>query len=152
MYWTRLRFFIPVELVKFEYFSQGESDPEKDKLARPFTYEQGLAFFVVNFNYSKADYDALTETEKMFIYKAYENKTISDGTHIRNAVLNAVVNANRKKNKKFVELFEKKQEKVDVEFTENALNVINEVEERDGKNWVDLLYNKNGLKRPERSK
>lgn len=107
---------------------------------------------MVNFNYSKADYDALTETEKMFIYKAYENKTISDGTHIRNAVLNAVVNANRKKNKKFLELFEKKQEKVDVEFTENALEVINEVEERDGKSWVDLLYNKNGLKRPERSK
>ena len=107
---------------------------------------------MVNFNYSKADYDALTETEKKFIYKAYETKTISDCTHIRNAVLNATVNANRKKNKKFIELFEKKQEKVDVEFTENALEVINEVEERDGKSWVDLLYNKNGLKRPERSK
>lgn len=126
----------------------GERNHEKEKLARPFTYEQGLAFFVVNFNYSKEEYDALTDREKLFIYKAYETKIVSETTHMRNAVMNAVTNAMRKKGKKPYELFTKKQEKVDVEFTENALEVIQDIESTEGKSWVDLIYVKNGMRKP----
>lgn len=126
----------------------GERNHEKEKLARSFTYEQGLAFFVVNFNYSKEEYDALTDREKLFIYKAYETKIVSETTHMRNAVMNAVANAMRKKGKKPYELFTKKQEKVDVEFTENALEVIQDIESTEGKSWVDLIYVKNGMRKP----
>ena len=59
-----------------------------------------FAFFAVNFHYSKADYMALTPAEKAFIYKAWEDKTVSDTTLIRDAVLNAVSNALRKKKRK----------------------------------------------------
>lgn len=71
-------------------------------------------------------------------------------THIRNAVFNAYTNANRKKNKKFQELFKPKQAKVDKEFNENAITVILEVEEKEGKSWVDRIYRESGLKKPQR--
>ncbi|RST98322.1 phenylalanine racemase [Vagococcus vulneris] len=109
-----------------------------------------LAFFVVNFGYTKSDYMALTETEKAFIRKEYERKTINDATYLRDAVFNAVSNAMRKKNAKFQELFKKKQAKADIEFNENAMSVVLEVEERDGKDWVKQIYKANGLMKPRR--
>lgn len=90
----------------------------------------------------------MTETEKAFIYKAYETKLVNEMTHIRNAVLNAVNNAFRKKNKKFIELFKRKQAKVDKEYNENAIKVITEIEKRDGKSWIDRIYKEAGLNKP----
>lgn len=59
-----------------------------------------FAFFVANFGYSRTDYDALTRKEKMFIYKAWENKLVADSTHLYNAVFTAVYNATRQKRKR----------------------------------------------------
>ncbi|MFP7202216.1 phenylalanine racemase [Lysinibacillus halotolerans] len=96
---------------------------------------------------SRREFDMLTEKEKMFIKKAHENKFISDTTWMRNAVLNAEANVNRKKGKKFIELFPKKQV-ADKEYNENSINNILQMEEEKGKGWVDLVYKANGMKKP----
>ena len=66
---------------------------------------------------------------------------------MRNAVLNAEANINRKKGKKFIELFPKKQ-KADKDYNENAVKNILDMEEKNGKSWVDLVYKANGMKKP----
>lgn len=148
--------YVPLELVEYKYFDTSPSkepitDKQKElaKMARSYADERDLAFFVVNFGFSKQDYDKLTDLEKMFIRKEYESKLVNDMTHIRNAVLNAVNNAMRKKNKKFIELFSKKNEKVDREYNIKAVDVITEIERRDGKSWVDRIYQESGLRKPQ---
>lgn len=101
--------------------------------------EQDFAFFAVNFGYSRADYNALTLTEKAFIIKAYENKVVNESTFIRNAVLNAVNNAFRKKGKQFIKLW-KKQGAAPKEEINNALQIVKENEKLEGKDWVALIY------------
>lgn len=100
----------------------------------------------MNFGTSKADYLSMTELEKAFIRKEYESKTVFQNTQLRDAFYNAYVNANRKKNAKFQELYKKKQEKADIEYNENAIKTIEEMEERDGKSWVEKIYKAAGLK------
>lgn len=116
------------------------------KLAEPFQYEKELAFFVVKIGMSRKEFDQLTETEKMFITKEYENKFIHDTTWMRNAVLNATGNANRKKSAKFQELFPKKQAKADVEYNTKAAEVIERIEKKNGKGWVERILQRNGMK------
>lgn len=122
-------------------------DIKKAELASDFRDEIDLAFFVVNLQMSVSDYHSLTETERMFIRKAYEQKFMSDTTWMRNAVLNAEANVNRKKSKKFIDLFPKKQ-KADKEYNENAIQNILEMEEEQGKSWVDKVYKANGMQKP----
>ncbi|OLS39142.1 phenylalanine racemase [Bacillus sp. MRMR6] len=117
------------------------------ELARDFSYERDLAFFVVQIGLSRAEFDMLTEKEKMFIRKEHENKFMKDTTWTRNAVLNAEANINRKKGKKFIELFPKKN-LADKEYNENAVKNILEMEATKGKGWVDLVYKANGMKKP----
>lgn len=93
------------------------------------------------------DYYSLTEKEKLFIRKAHEQKFVSDTTWMRNAVLNAEANINRGKNKKFIDLFPKTQ-KADIEYNENAIQTINEMEREQGKSWVEKIYKANGMQKP----
>ena len=106
-----------------------------------------FAFFAVNFHYSKDDYNALTPAEKAFIFKAWEDKTVSDSTMLRDAVLNAVSNALRKKGKKFKKLWKRKQEKADLEIVRDNYKIIMEVEAKEGKAWIDKVLRANGLRR-----
>lgn len=106
-----------------------------------------FAFFAVNFHYSKDDYNALTPAEKAFIFKAWEDKTVSDSTMLRDAVLNAVSNAFRKKGKKFKKLWKRKQEKADLEIVRDNYKIIMEVEAKEGKAWIDKVLRANGLRR-----
>lgn len=107
-----------------------------------------FAFFAANFGYSKADYEALTQTEKAFIYKAYEDKTVSQSTLLCNAVTVAVANALRKKNSSARKLWKKLPGVVDKEAMQHEINTIIEIEKRDGKSWVDLIYKANGMTKP----
>lgn len=118
------------------------------ELARDFSYEMELAFFVVEVGVSRDEFDSYTEKEKLFIRKAHESKFIKDTTWKRNASLNAQVNANRKKNKRFIELFPKKQVLVDKDYNENAIKNILDIEKNKGKSWVDKVYKANGMKKP----
>lgn len=88
----------------------------------------------------------------MIIRKEYETKTVNDMTHIRNSVLNAISNAMRGKNKRFIDLFNKKQAMADKEFNENAIAVILEIEEKEGKSWVDRIYQGAGIRKPQRNR
>lgn len=120
--------------------------------AESYRRERDFAFFHVNFGTEKEEFLKFTELEKAFIRKEYEMKVVSDNTHQRNAFYNAYANANRKKNKPFVELYKKKQEKADKEYNENAIAVVIEMEKEKGKTWVDKLYRTNGMKKPQRKR
>lgn len=68
-----------------------------------------------------------------------------------NAVFTATYNVNRKKNKRALKLWRKaRTRKADMEVIHDNLAVIREVEVKEGKGWIDVIYQKNGLKKPER--
>ena len=115
-------------------------------MAKPYRNVMDFAFFAVNFHFSKADYMALTPTEKAFIYKAWEDKTVSNSTLIRDAVLNAVSNAFRKKNSRFKKLWKKLQQKADTEKAKDNIKIALEIEEKEGKGWVERVHKAAGLK------
>ncbi|HIX48811.1 MAG TPA: hypothetical protein H9981_07370 [Candidatus Mediterraneibacter caccavium] len=120
-------------------------------MAEPYLKEIDFAFFAVNFGYSKADYEALTQREKAFIYKAWENKNVSDTTFIYNAVFTATYNVNRKKNKRALKLWRKALvRKADKEVIHDNLKIILEVEEKEGKSWITQIYRENGLPAPRK--
>ncbi|WP_240422357.1 phenylalanine racemase [Listeria costaricensis] len=98
---------------------------------------------------SKQEFDGLTELEKHFILKEWENKIIFESTMIRNAVLNAELNVNRKKNSRFIELHKKRQQKADANYNQDARQAIEENEAREGKRWIERIYQANGLRRPK---
>lgn len=118
-------------------------------MAKPYKDQMDFAFFVVNFGYTKRDYLELSEVEKLFIMKAWENYTVSWSTLVRDAVFNAVGNALRKKNKRFRKLWKKRQMKADKEVIRENTKTINEIEKRE-KGWIDRIYAANGMKKPKR--
>lgn len=116
-------------------------------MAKDYQKEIDFAFFAVNFGYSKSDYETLTPREKVFIYKAWENKVVSDSQMLSNAVSNAVSNSLRKKGKKAVPLWKKQPKRLDKETAKENLNLVTELENKEGKTWVDLIYQANGIDR-----
>lgn len=139
-------FFLPRRLIEYEYFS-GEPDPDYEKIAKPYQKEIDFAFFAVNFGYSKSDYEELTPKEKAFIYKAWEEKIVSDSYHVYNAVFTATYNVNRGKNKKALKLWRKaKVRKADMEIIQDNLKIIREVEQKEGTAWIEKIYRANGMK------
>lgn len=108
-----------------------------------------FAFFAVNFGYSKRDYNELTERERLFIYKAYENKIVSDTMLIRDAVFNAVNNALRKKGKRFQKLWKKRVKKADKTIVQDNLQTVLDIEKKET-GWIDKIYKANGIKKPTR--
>lgn len=141
-----MSFFLPGRLIDLEYL-KGDSDPEYEKIAEPYRNDMDFAFFAVNLGYSKSDYEELTPREVVFIRKAWEEKLVSDNTLMRNAVLNAVSNALRKKNARFRELWKKLAIPIDKERAEEHLKVVYEVEEKEGKGWLEKILSANGFKR-----
>lgn len=145
MYGIGYAFFIPHQLIDFEYLEPKQLSPAQAKMQSPFLHEMDFAFFAVNFGYSKQDYQELTPKERMFLMKAYENKTVSWSTLVRDACFNAVSNALRKKNKKFVKLWKKRTGKTDVQTVQNNLKVIQNIEKNE-QGWIDKIYKANGKK------
>lgn len=140
-------FLIPSQLIKFEYLVGDSGNEKQEDLARNYQNEIDLAFFVTNFNYSKEEYHQLTPKERAFIMKAWENKLVSDTKHIRNAVLNAINNAFRKKSSRFIDLW-KKERPVDIEVAQAQIKLVEKLETN--KKWVDKIYEANGMKRPKK--
>lgn len=70
-----------------------------------------FAFFAINLHYTLDDYKKLTPRQKMFIYKAYENKIMSDIGNMYHACFTAFYNVNRPKRKKALKLFRKSKTK-----------------------------------------
>ncbi len=143
-------FFLPSRLIDFEYLS-GEPDPSYERIAKPFQQEIDFAFFASNFGYSKSDYEAVTRKELAFLRKALENRMITQTTMLYNAIYTAVYNAMRPKNKRALPLWRKRRmKKANTEIVTENLRVVQEVESREGKEWVRRIYQANGLTPPER--
>lgn len=143
-------FFLPSQLVEFEYFgdNQSEADESYNDLAKGYERDIDFAFFFVNFNTSKREFMELTKREKVFIRKAWEEKEVRESTFMRNAVMNAVANAMRDKKTPFRDLWKKKQKPVDFEVVEINLDAIEESNREDEFDWVAEIYKANGLNKP----
>ena len=143
-------FFLPRRLVDFEYLggSSDSIDAEYDRLASQYHKDIDFAFHFVNFGTTKSEFLELTKREKAFIKKAWEDKQVREGELMRNAVLNAVNNAMRKKSAKFVDLWKRKQQPADMEIVEAHLEIINKNIADEGKSWVDLVYQANNMTKP----
>lgn len=78
---------------------------------------------------------------------------VSEITFIYNAVYTATYNVHRKKNKRALKLWKKrKTHKADDINAKDIMQVVRDMEEKIGKSWVDKIYEKNGMKPPERRK
>ena len=119
-------------------------------MAKDYQKEIDFAFFVVNFGFSRGEYEALTYTERAFIMKSYEDKLVGDSTMLQKAVEVAVGNVMRKKGKRPVQLWQKQQQPANREIVRRNMQIIDEIEVRDGKSWVHKIYQANGLKPPQR--
>ena len=118
------------------------------KLAEPYRRDIDFAFFAANFGYSKKDYEELTPREVFFIRKAWEDKLVTDSYMTYNAVFTAIYNVTRKKNKKALKLWKKsKVQKADIETAHDNLQIVHEVEGKEGKGWIDRILEANGMKR-----
>lgn len=103
-----------------------------------------FAFFAVNFGYSKSDYEALTPREKSFIYKAWENKKVSDMCLVYNACYTAFFNANRSKKQRAIRLLKGRRQRVDENTVSENRAVIRMADKNDG-DWIAKIYRANGL-------
>ena len=106
-----------------------------------------LAFFVTNFGYTKAEYDALTPTEAAFIKKAWESKFVRDIGYINSAVINALYNANR--GKKSFRKFWKKVVRVNVEEMKETLDNVRKAEKKKGFAWFEKITGKKVRRKEE---
>ena len=84
----------------------------------------------------------------MFIRKAYEEKVVFDSTVIRDAVMNAVYNVNRKKGKKFKKLWTLIGKLTNSEQQTLKVNreKILKIEREQPTDWVKKIYQVNGWK------
>lgn len=121
-------------------------------MAKPYKDVMDFAFFAVNFHYSKEDYLSLTPVERAFILKAREEKIVSETTLIRDAVLNAVSNALRKKSARFKKLWKKIQAPSDKEKAHEDIRIVQEIESKEGKGWIAKILEANGIKRKKGGK
>ena len=87
----------------------------------------------------------MTPKERMFIRKAFEDATVFQSTIIRDAVLNAEYNVNRKKSKPFRKLWTRIQNltKNEKAKKQNDVQIIKEIEAKET-GWVRRLYEANG--------
>lgn len=136
-------FFLPRRLIDFEYLTYKQPDDDYIEEAKPYQKDMDFAFFAANFGYSKSEYEQLTPREVRFLYKAYEDKIVSESYRIYNAVYTAFYNANRSKRKRALQLFKKKPEKINKATAQENMNAVLESQKNDG-DWVRRLYEANG--------
>lgn len=72
---------------------------------------------------------------------------------IYNAVFTALYNVNRGKGKRAIDpLRRKKVQKADRALIVENMKTIKQVEQTEGKGWIEKIYKANGMKLPERGK
>lgn len=133
----RLPNFLPKRLVEFEYL-ETKTDEDYQELARNYQKEIELAFFMVNFGLSKVEYESLRPIEKHFIYKAYENKLVSETTHIQRALQTAFYNVQRPKGSTPLVLWKRKTKGEATEHLKKAYEEMRQLEKQS--HWVKYLY------------
>ena len=96
----------------------------------------------------------LTPAEKRFLLKAYEEKVVSDSTLLAAAVANGKTTTAgklgsllRKKGKKPKKLWQKCPQHADQQERQRIVEAAKKIEATEGKAWVDLIYQANGMRR-----
>ena len=103
-----------------------------------------FAFFAANLGYTKADYEALTWTEIVFIKKAWEDHIVMN-TQLNNTAHHvALINAGRKKGKPIIPVLKKVETRIvtaekKVEY-KAKIERIKEHSETKGKEWIKKIY------------
>ena len=95
---------------------------------------------------SKKEYGELTPAERAFIYKAWEDKIVRDTTYMRDAVMNAEYNVNRKKGRRFRKLWTPvgRISQTEKRSYNDTRKRILEIEKEKPTNWVRKIYEVNG--------
>ena len=95
---------------------------------------------------SKKEYGELTPAERAFIYKAWEDKIVRDTTYMRDAVMNAEYNVNRKKGRRFRKLWTPvgRISNTEKRTYDDTRKRILEIEKEKPTNWVQKIYEVNG--------
>ena len=101
----------------------------------------------MNLGYSYKDYCDLTPRQRALIYKAYENKYITDAMMIYNAVFTATYNVNRPKRKKALKPLERRTKKVDREEVTDTVQLAKEIDQKEGRKWYEKILRANGIKK-----
>lgn len=100
---------------------------------------------MVNFGYTKDDFDQLTLREKAFIYKAWENKEVRDSILVNKAIINAMVNTVcRKKHGRYHRMWTKPPRREESEEMRAKLVKLVEASKTESKTWVERIYAANG--------
>lgn len=142
-------FFIPSRLVEYEYYETSPTDEEYMRIAKPYQYDIGFAFFAANLGYSLSDYEELTPVQRALILKELELKEVKEDNRINAAVINAIANANRPKNRAYKPLWKKnkKAKPTNKEEMKEKISIVQRMEDDQGKSWVDKIYVANGIER-----
>ena len=152
---SRPGFSVPRRLIAYEYFKTQAARETKEQRQQREKYRRQIdfAWFAVNLGYSKADYNALTPIEKAFIRKAHEDKVVFDSTILRDAVMNAEYNVNRKKHKPFKKLWTRivRLTKADKATQKKKVQTIKEIEKKET-GWVRKIYEANGWIKKDKKK
>lgn len=150
-------FFVERGRLELEYLGDTTKDnSDKDTGADSYADAELFAFFFVRFGCTRKEYDGLTPTERAFIIKAYENKTVDENNLVRDAVYNALLNIELQKHKrgkkKLIPLFKKKPKPANREEMRSKIADVEKHEQEAGKEWVKLIYEANGRKMPAQKK
>lgn len=87
---------------------------------------------------SRSDYEDATPLELAFIKKEHELATVERSTLLRDCVINAEANVNRKKGKPFRKLWRKAGAAADKEKAKNDLKIIEEIEKKE-RGWINKI-------------
>lgn len=137
-------FSVPPELIRYKYLRTAEKRETEEE--KKYSREKELAFFIVEFGMSKKEYGELTPAERAFIYKAWEDKIVRDTTYMRDAVMNAEYNVNRKKGRRFRKLWTPVGRISQTEkrsYTDTRKRIL-EIEKEKPTDWVRKIYEVNG--------
>lgn len=100
-----------------------------------------------------SDYQELTPTQRALIVKELELKSVRDDMRLNSAVINAIYNSNRSKNKPFRELWKKRKQNIDTTELKIGYAAVLDLEATDpSRAWVEKIYAANGKKVPTQTR
>ena len=142
-------FFIPRQLIEYEYYPDNPPDLEYEKMIEPYAFDIGFSYFAVKLGYSLKDYEAITPRQRALILKQIELQEVQEDMRMNAAVANALQNVLRKKNQRARPLWKKKRNTIEdrekAEEMKIHMKEIEEVEKSVGKDWVRRIYKENGM-------
>ena len=86
-------------------------DPAEKEKAKPYLRDMDFAFFAVKLGWSRAEYEAMTPVQRLFVLKEIERETVRSSELDQSVAEIAMANAGRKKGKKHRKLWKRRRRK-----------------------------------------